>query len=156
VQFVPNRILFTKGENPRSEENKALDRRIYEEVWGAFNLDNVEKYYAADYVDHIAFPGLPPGREGVKATVNMFASAWSDLKLVIEDQIAGGDKVVTRWSTTATHTGELLGIPATGKQIKVTGIGISRFEGGKVVESWTEYDSIGMMQQLGVVPPPGG
>ena len=138
-----------------SEENKALDRRIYEEVWGAYELDNVERYYAADYVDHTALPGLPPGREGVKATVNMFAGALSDLKLVIEDQIAEGDRVVTRWTTTATHSGELMGIPATGKQIKITGIGISRFAGGKVVESWTEYDSIGMMQQLGVVPPPG-
>jgi steroid delta-isomerase-like uncharacterized protein len=139
-----------------SEENKALDRRIYEEVWGAYDLENVEKYFAADYVDHTALPGLPPGREGVKATVNMFASALSDTKLVIDDQIAEGDKVVTRWTSTTTHTGEFLGIPATGKRIKVTGIGISRFEGGKVVESWTEYDSIGMMQQLGVVPQPGG
>ena len=135
-----------------SEENKALDRRIYEEVWGALNLDNLEKYIAADYVDHNELPGLPPGREGVKAMVNMFASAYSDMNLVIEDQIAEGDKVVTRWSSTATHTGELFGVPATGKQIKVTGITISRFEGGKVVESWGEYDSMGTMQQLGVVP----
>jgi steroid delta-isomerase-like uncharacterized protein len=139
-----------------SEENKALDRRIFEEVWGAYDLDKVEKYFAADYVNHNEVPGLPPGREGVKAMVNMFASAWSDAKLVIDVQIAEGDKVVTRWSSTATHTGELLGVPATGKQIKVTGITISRFKGGKVVESWGEYDSIGMMQQLGVVPAPAG
>lgn len=139
-----------------SEENKALDRRIFEEVWGAYNLDKVEKYFAADLVNHNEVPGLPPGREGVKAMVNIFAGAWSDANLVIDLQIAEGDKVVTRWSSTATHTGELLGIPATGKQIKGTGISISRFEGGKVVESWGEYDSIGMMQQLGVVPPPGG
>jgi steroid delta-isomerase-like uncharacterized protein len=137
-----------------SEENKALDRRIFEEVWGAYNLDKVEKYFAADFVDHNEVPGLPPGREGVKAMVHMFAGAWSDANLVIDVQIADGDKVATRWSSTATHTGELLGIPATGKQIKVTGITISRYEDGKAVESWGEYDSIGMMQQLGVVPAP--
>lgn len=139
-----------------SEENKAIARRIFEEVWGAYNLDKVEEYYAADLIDHNELPGFPPGREGVKASVSMFASALSDNDIAVEDQIAEGDKVVTRWSSTATHTGELLGIPATGKRIKVTGINIDRFEGGKVVESWGEYDSMGLMQQLGVVPPSGG
>lgn len=139
-----------------SEENKAIARRIFEEVWGAYNLDKVEEYYAADLIDHNELPGFPPGREGVKASVSMFASALSDNDIAVEDQIAEGDKVVTRWSSTATHTGELLGIPATGKRIKVTGINIDRFEGGKVVESWGEYDSMGLMQQLGAVPPSGG
>ena len=88
--------------------------------------------------------------------VGLFAGAFSDNDLVIEDQIAEGDKVVTRWSSTETHVGEYMGIPATGKRVKTTAITIYRFEGGKAVESWTEYNSLEQMQQLGLVPPLGG
>jgi len=138
-----------------AEKNKALLRRIFEEVWGAGNLDNIDEYYAADVVNHSAPPDLLPGREGFKVYAGMLTSAFSDADLTIEDQVAEGDRVVTRWSSKSIHTGEFFGIPATGKQVTVTGIGIDRIAGGKVVESWGEYDSMGLMQQLGVVPPPG-
>jgi len=139
-----------------SEENKALFRRFVEEVWQDGNVDAIDKYYAAHYVDHNAPPGMPPGREGVKAFAAMLASAFSDAVVTVEDQIAEGDRVVTRWSAKNTHTGEFLGIPATGKQVTVTGITLGRIAGGKLVEEWSQSDMMGLMGQLGVVPPPGG
>jgi steroid delta-isomerase-like uncharacterized protein len=84
----------------------------------------------------------------------MYRTAYPDTKLTINDQIASGDQVVTRWTATGTHQGELLGIPATDKQVKVTGIFIDRVEGSKITESWAEFDALGMMQQLGAIPAP--
>ena len=138
-----------------SEENKAVARRIVEEVWNKKNLDAIDELIAADYVDHTLPPGVPPGRDGAKAFIGMYVNAFPDVKITIEDMIAKGDKVVTRWSATGTHTGELMGIPATGKQITVTGLDITRFSGGKSVEFWGQFDQMGMMQQLGVIPAPG-
>lgn len=137
-----------------SEDNKTITRHIFDEVWGAYNVNKVEQYFAPNYINHPEMPGMPKGNEGVKAQVRMFASAVSDNKHTIEDLLADGDKVVIRWSATAKQTGELVGIPATGKQFKVTAINIYRFVGGKVVEGWNEYDSLGMMQQLGAIPAP--
>lgn len=138
-----------------SEENKALVRRVYEQVWNNKDLDALDELFAPDIVNHEAPPGLPPGIEGSKAYLGMFMSAFPDTQMTIEDQIAEGDKVLTRWTATGTHTGELMGIPATGKQVTVTGLDLSRIAGGKVVEAWGQFDQMGMMQQLGVVPTPG-
>jgi predicted ester cyclase len=123
------------------EENKALVRRIYEELWQEGNLDAIDKYYAADVVNHGAPPDLPPGREGFKVYAGVLTSAFSDSDVTIEDQIAEGDRVVTRWSS--------------GKQVTVRGIGIERIADGKVAEAWGEFDAMGLMQQLGVLAPPG-
>ena len=84
----------------------------------------------------------------------MFLSAFPDTQMTVEDELADGDKVATRWTATGTHTGELMGIPPTGKQVTVTGMDINRLVGGKIVEHWGEFDQMGMMQQLGVVPAP--
>jgi len=138
-----------------SEENKAVARRIVEEVWNKKNLDAIDELIAADYVDHTLPPGGPSGRDGAKAFIGMYVKAFPDVKITIEDMIAQGDKVVTRWSATGTHTGELMGIPATGKRINVTGLDITRYSGGKSVEFWGQFDLMGMMQQLGVIPTPG-
>ena len=137
-----------------SEENKAVVRRIFE----AFNkgdLDAFDELIAADGVNHALPPGLPPEPEGTKAFLGMFLSAFPDLQMTVEDQIADGDKVATRWTSTGTQTGELMGIPATGKQVTVTGMDIHRIAGGKQVEHWGEFDQMAMMQQLGVIPTPG-
>jgi predicted ester cyclase len=135
-----------------SEKNKALARHIFYEVWGSYYLDKVEKYFAANFINHPELPGMPQGSEGIKATVRMFASAFWCVEQVINDQMAEGDKVVTHWSTTFTHNGEFMGILATGKRIKATGITIYRFKDGKAAEGWTEYNSLEVMQQLGVIP----
>jgi steroid delta-isomerase-like uncharacterized protein len=138
-----------------SEENKALARRELEEVFNKHNPDAVDEFYAPDYVNHNAPPGMPSGREGQKALAGMYLGAFPDLKVTSDFVLAEGDKVVMRWTGRGTHTGELMGIPATGKRIEMTGIGIRRIAGGKIVEEWVEFDQMGMMQQIGVVPTPG-
>jgi steroid delta-isomerase-like uncharacterized protein len=138
-----------------SEENKALALSLIQEVWGKKNLDNLDKFIAADIVDPELPPGFPAGRDGMKAFPGMFLNAFPDTNMVAEDQIAEGDLVVTRWVATGTHKGELMGIPATGKKITVEGIDIHRISGGKSVEHWLQFDQMGMIQQLGVIPAPG-
>lgn len=139
-----------------SAENKAIARRVFEDVWNKNNLDAIDELYAPDVVNHELPPGLPSGAEGTKAYFGMFLAAFPNTQMTVEDQVAEGDKVVTRWTARGTHTGELMGIPPTGKQVTVTGIGLDRIAGGRIVEEWGEFDMMSMMQQLGVVPPPGG
>ncbi len=138
-----------------SAENKALSRRTIEEIYNKGNLSIINEIYATDFINHSAPPGLTPDREGYKQFASMYRSAFPDLQMTVEDQIAEGDKVTTRWTATGTHKGELMGIAPTGKQVTVTGIAISRYAGGKLVEAWNEFDQANMLQQLGVLPPPG-
>lgn len=138
-----------------SEENKAVLRRFYEEVWNEGNLDAIDEIMSPNFTNQTAQPGISPDRDGVKQFLAAYHSAFSDAHMRVEDQVAEGDRVVTRWTGTGTHTGDLMGIPATGKEINVTGMGLHRVEGGQIVEGWTEADQMGMMQQLGVVPAPG-
>ena len=139
-----------------SEQNKTIVRNFVEEVWNKSNLDAVETYFAADFVDHNpARPGSPSGAEGAKQVFKMFKAAFPDLHFTIEDIMAEGDKVVWRWSSVGTNTGSLMGMPATNKQAKVTGIEIYRVVTGKIAERWGNFDQLGMLQQLGVIPTPG-
>jgi len=138
-----------------SEENKAVMRRQLEEVWHQHNPDAVDELYAPDYVNHTAPPGMPNDRQGAKAPAAMYLAAFPDVKVTSDFLVAEGDKVVNRWTATGTHTGELMGIPATGKRVKTTGITIARVADGKIEELWIESDQMGVMQQLGVVPAPG-
>jgi predicted ester cyclase len=100
-------------------------------------------------------PSLPEdlhGPEGLKRYAAMSRRAFPDARVTVEDQIAGGDKVVDCWTASGTHTGDFLGIPPTNRRIEISGITISRFAGGKIVEDWYQSDDLGMMQQLGVIP----
>jgi steroid delta-isomerase-like uncharacterized protein len=101
-------------------------------------------------------PNVPGGKvtglEGGKQLVQIYRTAFPDLRITVNDQVAEGDKVVTRWTATGTHKGELMGIAPTGKQATVTGIDIERFQDGKLVENYTNYDMLGMLQQLGLAP----
>ena len=140
-----------------SEENKALARRFLEEAFNEGNLDVVDEIVTSDYVLHD--PASPEGEirgpEGIKGFVQMYRSAYPDTDITVEDQIAEGDDVVTRWTARGTHQGELLGVPPSGNRVEVTGISIDRFSGGKFAESWTNYDALSMMQQIGAIPEPG-
>lgn len=139
-----------------TEENKALARRFVEEAWSKGNLAVIDELLAANFVLHAApLPGVSPDREGYKQWVSMTSAAYADGQTTVEDLIAEGDKVVARWSWRGTHKGEIWGIAPTGKQVTITGISIDRIVDGKIVEEWIEMDMLGMMQQLGVVPPPG-
>ncbi len=134
-----------------TEDNKLLVRRLFEEVLNQRNLGLIDEFFSPNHVEH-ASTGPVHGPDGMKQYYLIYLTAFPDAHYTVEDQIAEGDKVVTRWSVRGTHTGELMGLPATGKQGTVTGIGIVRFEGGKLVEAWTEFDALGLLQQLGVVP----
>jgi steroid delta-isomerase-like uncharacterized protein len=134
-----------------SEENKAIFRRYVEEVGNEGNLevaDEIFDHYLAHQSDGSV---LERGPEDVKRFMSEFREAFSDFHTTIEDQISEGDKVVTRWRMNGTHRSEFRGIAPTGAELDVTGIGIFRFSEGKVVESWDNFDQLGMMQQLGVV-----
>ena len=135
-----------------AEENKAIFRRYVEELGneGNFDLaDEIFDHYLAHQSDGTT---LERGPEDVKRFMGEFRSAFPDFHSTIEDMVAEGDKVVTRWMARGTHQGEFRGIAPTGKEIEMTGIGIFRFSTeGKVVESWDAMDQLGMMQQLGVV-----
>lgn len=138
-----------------SEQNKTLSRRAIEEAFNKGNLSVVDELYTSDYVIHDAPPGLSKGPEGLKQFVGMYRTGFPDLYSKVEEQIADGDKVATRWSAQGTNTGSLFGMPATGKRMAITGITIDRIANGKIAETWNAYDQLGMMQQLGLAPKPG-
>jgi steroid delta-isomerase-like uncharacterized protein len=139
------------------EENKAVLRREVEELYNhTGNLDVVEEIFSPDYVSHEPTSGEVRGIEGARQFAATFRKAFPDLENIIEDMVAEGDKVVMRFSGSGTHEGETTEAfgPPTGKRMEITGITIKRFADGKIVEAWTNFDALGMMQQLGVIVAP--
>jgi predicted ester cyclase len=141
-------------ENLVTEESKAIVKRVSEEAVGGGDLSVMDELAADDFVDHSALPGTPPGREGAKAFVRVFHAGFPDLSLTNEDIIGEGGKVVHRYVLRGTHEGEFIGIPPTGNRVEVHGIDELRVFDGKIVERWGQVDQLGLMQQLGVIPPP--
>jgi len=136
-----------------SEANKMLVRRAFEDIYNRGNLTAVDEYVASDFVIHAPSEDIH-GPTGARRYIAMLREAFPDFHITIEDQIADGDRVVTRWTAEGTHLGEFQGIPPTGKHGTFTGIDIDRVVDGKVVECWTNTDDLGLMQQLGVIPAP--
>jgi steroid delta-isomerase-like uncharacterized protein len=135
--------------NETAEVNKAIVRRWFEET-DRGNLTVVDELLSADYVDHNPpLPDLPPGREGVRQSVLLLRAAFRDAVHTLEDQIAEGDKVMTRLTTRATFTGECLGYRPTGQVIQISGIAVHRVVDGRLVEHWAHMDMAGFMQQIG-------
>ena len=137
-----------------AEENKAIARRYGEEAFGKGDMAVSDELLSSSYVHHV--PGVAPDREGRKQLIRMLHAAFPDLRIAVDDMVAEGDKVASRWTSSGTHKGEYMGIAPTGKQTTFTGISIHHIKDGKIVESWDEVDQLGMMQQLGVVSPPSG
>jgi steroid delta-isomerase-like uncharacterized protein len=134
-------------------KNAEGSRRIIEEIFGAGNYELARELIAADAVGHDpAQPQPTTGPEGVIEGARGYRDAFPDLRLTVEQTIAEGDYVATRWTARGTHNGELFGIAPTGKEGTVTGMTIDRWKDGKVIESWTNWDTLGLLQQLGVVP----
>ena len=134
-----------------AQQNKANYRRIIEEVWNQGNLALADELCSPNYVGHDPSMTLR-GLEQFKQYVAAYRNAFPDTRMTIEEEIAEGDIVVIRWISSGTHQGNLMGIPPTGKQIRVTGMSMIRFVNGKCEEAWFNYDTLGMMQQLGVLP----
>jgi len=160
-KYPTDRRIERGGEFSMTEENKALERRLYEEIYNKKNIAAAEQFIAANWVYHPSPPGVPPGLEGMKLwhaltdASSEFEKAFPDMQAKLEDMVAEGDKVACRYTATGTHSGEYMGVPPTNKQITVTGIHIDRIAGGKVVETWDYSDMLGVMQQLGIIPSPG-
>ena len=139
-----------------AEENKAVVRREMAELFNhTGNLDAVEEIISPDYVSYEPTSGETRGIEGARQFAATFRQAFPDLQNTIEDMVAEGDKVVMRFRGSGTHLGETEAFgPPTGKRMEITGITIKRLTGGKIVEAWTNFDALGMMQQLGMIAAP--
>ena len=140
-----------------TEENKATIRDVITRAWNGQDFDAMDAVYAPDYLHHD--PALPPeaqrGLDNYKQGVRMFYTAFPDLRGEIEELIGEGDKVVVRLRWRGTQQGELMGIPPSGKRVDFGMIEIYRFAEGKIAEGWANFDTLGMLQQLGVVPTQG-
>ncbi len=137
-----------------TEDNKALVRRFYEEVFNQRNLALVDELCTTTQVFHNP-PTTLHGREEFKQLLSLYTRAFPDARFTIEDQIAEGNMVASRYTFRGTQRGELMGIAPTGKPVTVTGITINRIAGGKSEEGWLNFDALGMLQQLGVIPSMG-
>jgi steroid delta-isomerase-like uncharacterized protein len=139
-----------------AKEIKALVRRWFRE-WNkgkAAALAAIDKFYATDFVYHSG-DGRDMGFKDFKQSISAFYDAFPDLHWTLDDMVVEGDRAVTRYIMTGTHKGEFMGIPPTNKKLTVWMIEIDRVIGGKIVEEWVRYDTLGMMQQLGLTPTPG-
>ncbi len=143
-----------------SAQDRELVRRFFEEVWNKGNLDYIDEAYSPDFVLHALWqnPSLggardASGTQAVKDVIGRWLRGFPDMHVTIEEQVAEGDTIVSRHYATATHTSEFRGIAATNKRGRMSGITITRVKDGKIVEAWTLWDAVGMMQQLGVMPP---
>lgn len=130
---------------------QALVHRVIEELWNQGRLSVADELYAADYVSHDpAMPNTGTGPDAVKQIVTTYRTAFPDLRIKIEDVLVDGDKVAFRWTSQGTHLGDLQGIAPTGKTAPSSGITISRFAAGKIAEDWANWDTLGMLRQLGI------
>jgi len=132
-----------------SEANKAQVRRVIEEVYNRGDLAAVDTLTASDLVIHAASREIR-GPDGAKQYVAALRAAFPDIRFVIDDQIAEGDMVVTRWTARGTHAGPFESVPATGRKIRLTGTDVDRIVDGRIAECWAEADELGLMRQLGV------
>jgi steroid delta-isomerase-like uncharacterized protein len=136
------------------EENKAIIRRYLDEVWNKGNWQVAEEVIAEDAVFHdiVREGDLPPGREGIRAAMERVSTGMPDFTMDVHEVVAEGDIVVIRWSSTGTHAGEFNGIPPTGRAGTLHAISIVRMKDGRIVEGWQEADTLGLVQQLGLMP----
>lgn len=138
-----------------AESNKAVVHGYFEQVWNNGRLDHLEECLTGDVFEHNApqIPGLS-GRDALKAIIGGARASLPDAQITVHDVIAEGDRVVARYTMKATHQHEFMGVPATGKQLTLTGVAVYRLSGGQIAEIWNFADNLALMQQLGLVPAP--
>ena len=137
-----------------ADATSAVARRFGDDVWGRGDVQAADAVLADDFVDHNPAPGQGPGREGHKEVLKLWHDAFPDLSLDVVDVFAVGEKAALRWTARGTHKGPLIGLPATGRQVTLSGIDILRIVDGRIVERWAEFNGLEMLQQLGVLPGP--
>ncbi len=129
-------------------------RQFIEQVINRGEIDAVDQFFWEEMVEQVPFPGQGPGIEGLKDVLRGLKAAFPDMHWTIEEQIAEGDKVLSRFEWTGTHSGPFLGVPATHRPVKTWGMVIDRFESGKIKDTRIIMDTLGLMMQLGVIPKP--
>jgi steroid delta-isomerase-like uncharacterized protein len=132
----------------------SLIRRLFENAFNQGRFAIVDELFAPNGITHSVAWGMPNTREGLKQLIAMLRSAFPDLHCIVEDEISDGDKVAAHWTMRGTHTGPFLGNPPTNRPIVVQGMIFARTENGLIAEGWTLLDQMGMLQQLGIIPPP--
>ena len=137
------------------QDNIAVLNRFIEEVINQGKLSVCDEIVEENFIELDPLPGQRQGREGLKEVIAMMRAAFPDIHWVIDETIASSEKVVSRFTWTGIHRGPFLGIPPTGKHVSVKGVVIDRISGGRMADSRILMDSLGMMQQLGVIPTPG-
>ena len=136
-----------------TQDAKEVVRRSIEEAWNEEDLELVDELVASDGVQHDpTLPDLSEGPDALKQAIQLYHAAFPDATLEIEEMIAEGNTVAVRWTGRGTHEGELMGVEPTGNEVEVRGLQFSRVEDGMITESWTVYDALGMLQQIGAVP----
>jgi steroid delta-isomerase-like uncharacterized protein len=136
------------------QDNSAIVRDFVEETINQGRIDSTERFVWEDVVEQVPFPGQGPGVEGLKDVLRGMRAGFPDIHFAIEEQIAEGDKVLSRFEWTGTHRGEFLGVPATGRPVKVWGMVVDRLVDGRIKETRIIMDALGLMMQLGAFPPP--
>jgi len=134
------------------EENKSIVRRFFEVGPSKGDLDAANELLAPDFFLHVPLP-CSPGVRGIDEVVSACRAAFQDLQVTVEDMVTEGDMVAARFTARGVHNGAFMGLPPTGKPITMTGIEIFRLENGKIAELWGEANLLGLMQQLGILPP---
>ena len=138
-----------------TEENKALFRRFMEQVGNKGDLSVIDELMTADFVEHEPLgPGMLPGRDGVKQFFQGWRTGFPDGKITLDVEVAEGDLVTCFETWQGTHTGEFMGIPASGKQVKFEAVDIIRVADGQFVEHWGIIDALRLMEQVGAIPTP--
>jgi len=140
-----------------TEQNKITAGRWLCDIIAHGRLDVADEIFAASHIAHDPHAppsGWPNGPQRMKMVASVFGGGFSDWEIILDDQIAEGDKVATRWIASAKNTGPVMGIPSTGKMVNVTGCNLARFAEGKIVESWFHFDMLTLLQQLGAIPTP--
>lgn len=137
------------ADNSALEANKALVRRSFEAIWSQGNLAVADEILSSDYVGHIAtLPEPVRGVEAFKQLVAMYHFSFPDTRFEIQDQIAEGHKVASRWIARGTHRGEFMGIAPSGQAMSVTGMSFHRLDDGRIQESWDDWDALSILQGM--------
>jgi predicted SnoaL-like aldol condensation-catalyzing enzyme len=140
-----------------TEQNKATARRWFTDIIAQGQLEVADEIFAANHIihdPHAPPSGWPNGPEGLKLVASVFGGGFRDWQIAIEDQLAEGDRVASRWVASAINTGSVMGVPPSGKIVRVTGVNVARFAEGKIVESWFNFDMLTLLQQIGAIPEP--
>ncbi len=147
-----NGSIHRDGEANNAAQYVSVVSRIWNEIWNKGALDVSDDVFTADYLGHLPIMTVH-GPEEFKNLVRVYLTAFPDVHLTVEDTFTTGNRVCVRWISRGTHLGSMMGIPPSGNKIEVMGISIFRMAGGKVAEEWEGFDTLGMMQQVGAVPP---